>query len=145
MNSETFFLDVNIAMYAAGKPHPLREPCVWVMAEVAQGRIDVAIDVEIIQEILYRFGALRQWSTAVAMAESLMTLVPTILSVNEVDIRPAVELFNQFAPQGVTARDLLHAAVMQNNGLSRIISADSHYDLLPGIERLDPRDLFNQA
>ena len=53
------FLDVNIPMYAAGQTHPYREPCAWLMTQVARGRIAAAIDTEIIQEVLYRYGALR--------------------------------------------------------------------------------------
>ena len=39
---------------------------------------------------------------------------------------------------GVSARDLVHAAVMQRLGANRIISADTDFDNLAGIERLGP-------
>ena len=39
---------------------------------------------------------------------------------------------------GVSARDLVHAAVMQRLGVSRIISADTDFDRLESIDRLDP-------
>ena len=42
------------------------------------------------------------------------------------------------ATDGVSARDLVHAAVMQRLGVSRIISADTDFDRLEGIDRLDP-------
>ncbi len=35
------------------------------------------------------------------------------------------------------ARDVVHAAVMQNHGLTHIISADEHFDRIVGIRRLD--------
>ena len=39
---------------------------------------------------------------------------------------------------GVSTRDLVHAAVMQRLGVSRVISADTGFDRLEDIERLDP-------
>ena len=36
----------------------------------------------------------------------------------------------------LSARDALHAAVMQKAGVSRIFSFDDGFDSLPGIERL---------
>ena len=38
----------------------------------------------------------------------------------------------------ISARDLLHAAVMQRLGTDRIISVDTDFDRLPDITRLDP-------
>lgn len=139
------FLDVNIPMYASGKDHPHKEPCVWIMTEVAEGRLDIVIDTEVIQEVLYRYGAITRWQTGVAMAKDLMRLVPNIYPVERDDVRLAVELFQIYGSKGVTARDTLHAAVMMNRDLSEILSTDSHFDLIEGIRRLEPNVLFRQS
>ena len=39
----------------------------------------------------------------------------------------------------LSARDLLHVAVMTNNGVDCIISADADFDQVPHLKRLDPR------
>ena len=49
------FIDVNIPMYAAGTPHPLREPSQRVIMAIAIGRLDAVTDAEVLQEILYRY------------------------------------------------------------------------------------------
>jgi predicted nucleic acid-binding protein len=139
------FLDVNIPMYAAGREHPYKESCAWVMTEIAEGRIAAAIDTEIIQEVLYRYGALRQWRIGVSLAENLLKIVPTVYPIQLDDIRLAVRLFEQYAPKGIPARDVLHVAVMRNNGLSQIISTDTHLDAIREIQRLDPKVLFTKA
>jgi predicted nucleic acid-binding protein len=54
-------------------------------------------------------------------------------------------LFKQYAHQGPTARDVIHVAVMRNNGLSRIVTTDEHFERFEGIKRLDPLLLFSQA
>lgn len=145
MNGATILLDVSIPMYAAGQDHPYKQACVWVMTEIAERRIDAAIDAETVQEILYRYGALRQWNVAVALATSLLDIVPIVFAVTPADARRAVDLFARYAPLGVTARDLLHAAVMLNNGLTTTISTDQHFDRLEGVRRLDPLDIYPAA
>lgn len=136
------FLDVNIPMYAGGKDYRYKESCVWIMTRVAEGKLAVATDTEAIQEILYRYGAIERWETGAAMANNLMQLVPEIYPVDLEDLRRAVELFQTYGPEGITARDVLHAAVMMNRGLKEILSTDSHFDQIEGITRVDPETLF---
>lgn len=138
-------LDTNVPMYAAGAQHAYRDACRWIMTEVAHGRLQVAIDVECIQEILYRYGALGRPADAVTMAIDLLAIVPNVLPVTLADVRAALALYQQHAPQGVRSRDVIHAAVMIGNGLTEIISADRHFDLVAGIHRTDPLDRYQQA
>ena len=142
MSKEIFFLDVNVPMYAAGKEHAYKTPCVWLMTEIAEGHIIVAIDTEIIQEVLYRYGALGHWQIGATMATSLLDIVPTVYPILVADAREVVELFKRYAKQGVKARDPIHVAVMSNNALTKIISTDAHFDRVEGIVRLDPQTMF---
>jgi uncharacterized protein len=96
----------------------------------------VAIDTEIVQEILHRFGAIGRPAIGIAMARSLLDIVPTVYPVTVADVRKAIELFEQHAPSGVMARDALHAAVMLGNGLACILSADQHFDRIAGVTRV---------
>ena len=52
------------------------------------------------------------------------------------DIAFAAGLADQYPELG--GRDLLHAAVMRRLGSERLISADTGFDRIPGIRRLDP-------
>ncbi len=54
MREDVVFVDVNVPMYAAGKPHVYKEACVWLLTEIGDGRLSAAIDAEIFQVILYR-------------------------------------------------------------------------------------------
>jgi uncharacterized protein len=80
------FLDTAVPMYAAGKPHRYRDACQWVLGEVALGRLQVLIDVEVLQEILHRYGALGRYVEAVSMVTRLTTLVPQVLPVTAGDM-----------------------------------------------------------
>jgi len=138
-------LDVNVPMYAAGGEHPYKAPCAWVMQEIAAGRLEAAIDTAIIEEVLYRYGALRHWQIGTAMARELLTIVPHIYPVKEEDVRAAVALFAEYGPQAVTARDVIHMAVMRSHGLTQVISTDAHFDQFENIIRLDPQNLFQKS
>jgi len=48
------FIDTNIPMYAAGTPHPLRDPCQAIIRAVAEGKLEAVTDAEVLQEIRYR-------------------------------------------------------------------------------------------
>jgi predicted nucleic acid-binding protein len=143
MAEPPLFLDVNVPMYAAGGDHPHKAACVWIMTELTAGRLNVVIDTAIIQEILYRFGALKSWARGTALAGSLLTLVPDVLPVGRAEIADAVALFGRFGPDGVSARDVLHVAVMRRHGIDEILSTDLHFDRLPGITRREPQALFD--
>lgn len=145
MITELLFIDVNVPMYAAGAEHSNRESCAWVMTAIARGDLRAVVDVEIIQEIFHRYGSLSRWDVADKMALNVLRIVPVILPVTLADINETVELARQYGPTHVIpARDLIHAAVMINNGLGMIVSTDKHFDHIEGITRLSPQQLMQE-
>ncbi|MCP4360025.1 MAG: hypothetical protein GY796_18630 [Chloroflexi bacterium] len=44
MNEDIIFVDVNVFMYVAGKPHKYKEACVWLLTEIGNGRLPATID-----------------------------------------------------------------------------------------------------
>src|SRR5262249_39031360 len=135
-------------MYAAGAPHPLQVPCQWIMKQIALGQLAAVSDTEIIQEILHRYGSQRRYAQAASLASDLLALSSAacpMFDVTVADVRTAVALFPRYAPLGVPSRDFIHAAVMQNHGLTQIISPDPHFDQTAGITRLDPLAMHAQA
>jgi predicted nucleic acid-binding protein len=80
-SNEIVFLDANVAMYAAGGEHPYRLPCQKVMAAIAGDALRAAIDTEIVQEILHRYGALQRYAEAVTVASDLLAVVELVYPV----------------------------------------------------------------
>lgn len=145
MITEPLFIDVNIPMYAAGAEHPNRESCVWVMTAITRGELRAVADVELVQEIFHRYGSLGRWDVADRMALNVLRIVPIILPITTEDIFGMVELARQYGPaHGIPARDLIHAAVMKNNGLKLIVSTDKHFDRIEGITRIPPQQLMQE-
>ena len=138
-------LDVAVPMYAAGASHPYKAACGWIMTEITAGRLEVVINTETIQEALHRHGSLKRHAEAVNVANDLLAIIPRVLPIEVPDVQRAVTLFQLYAPKGVPSRDLVHAAVMHNNGLTTLLSPDAHFDQIAGITRLDPLVLYQQA
>ena len=136
MSRDRYFVDANIPMYAVGAEHPLKAGSVRLLAAIAQGRLLAVTDVEVLQEILHRYTSLGRRDEAIEVVELFLAVVPEVLPVNHQDLLRALQVHRQHPP--LQARDSLHAAVMYNHGLRYILSADRHFDLLPGIIRIDP-------
>ncbi len=134
-----YFLDTNVFMYAAGREHPLKVPCVAVLRRVAREELDVLTNAEVLQEILYRYSAIDELQKGLHLARLAVDQVAgEVLPVTLADMHRAFDMLERHGTE-ITGRDAVHAATMLNNGLTHIISADSHFDMIEGITRLDPQ------
>jgi predicted nucleic acid-binding protein len=61
-----------------------------------------------------------------------------MLPVTLLDMHRAFDLVDRYGIE-ITGRDAVHAATILNNGLTHIISADGHFDIIEGIIRLGPQ------
>jgi len=131
------FIDANVPIYAAGREHPYKQPCSRILRILADAPQSFVTDSEVLQEMMHRYLASGRWNlgreVVRAFAEAMCERVEPVYGE---DVILATELADRHP--GVSARDLVHAAVMQRLGVSRVISADTDFDRLEGIERLDP-------
>lgn len=135
--SPAAFIDANVPIYAAGRAHPLKEPCIQVLLLAAEHPQAFVTDAEVLQELLHRYLALRLWPQGQQVFQRFSELMEErVEAVQAEDVQRAAALAD--AHQELGGRDLLHTAVMHRLGVSRIISADIGFDRLPKIERLDP-------
>jgi predicted nucleic acid-binding protein len=130
------FIDTNIPMYAAGQSHPLRAACQRVIREVAAGHIEAVTDCEVFQEILYRYLKIGEQEKGFQIFDDFHRIMAgRILAVEEGDVRRARSLAEEY---DVSPRDLIHLAIMRNNGIEEILTADEDFDRVKGIKRIDP-------
>ena len=133
------FLDANVFMYAAGRAHPFKSPSVAVLRRVAREELEAATDTEVLQEILYRYAAIGESARGLHLARLAVAQVAgDVLPVTLADMQRAFDLVARYGTR-IRSRDAVHAATMLNNGLSHIVSTDTHFDLIEGIIRIDPR------
>jgi uncharacterized protein len=134
-----YFLDTNIFMYAAGRDHPLKASCVAVLRRVAREDLEALTNTEVLQELLYRYGAIGELQRGLHLARLAVDQVAgEVLPVTLVDMHRAFDLVDRYGTE-ITGRDAIHTATILNNGLTHIISADSHFDIIEGIIRLGPQ------
>lgn len=137
------FVDANIPMYAAGTPHPLREPARRVIRAIARQELEAWTDVEVLQEILYRYFHLGERSKGLQIFDYFHHLMAgRVLPVEEEDVVRARQLAEQY-PR-LSPRDLIHLAVMLRHRLPQIITADTHFDGVAEVRRVDPSGFPNR-
>ncbi|MHB1505671.1 MAG: type II toxin-antitoxin system VapC family toxin [Sulfobacillus sp.] len=131
----SIFIDTNVPMYAAGRPHPLREPARAALGAIAAGKLAARTDSEVQQEILYRYYAVHEMQKGMRIFDAYCDLMRGwILPVTEADVRTARTLLA--AHPALSARDIIHLAVMQTAGISRILTADRGYQSVHGVEAI---------
>ena len=137
--SPAVFIDANVPIYAAGREHPIKEPCARILMLAAEHPRSFVTDAEVLQELLHRYLASGRWGLGrevlQAFAEVMHGRIEPVYA-NDVD---AAANLADLHPD-VSARDLVHAAVMERLGADRIISADTDFDRLLRVTRLDPSE-----
>ena len=135
--SPAAFIDANVPIYAAGRESPYKAPCARVLMMAAEHPQSFVTDAEVLQELVHRYVASGRWALGRQVLYSFAEVMhDRIEPVYARDILEAAELADRHP--GVSARDLLHAAVMYRVGADPIISVDADFDRLPDITRLDP-------
>lgn len=131
-------LDTAVFAYALGGPHPLKQPCIDALAARERGDLEFHASVEMLQELLFhrmrkttRAKALTETRTARAACE-LYPFDSAILtrSMELIALHPSVR-----------GRDAVHAATALEHGIESVLSPDTAFDGIPGLTRIDPRDL----
>jgi predicted nucleic acid-binding protein len=130
------FIDANLIMYSIGNPHPLRDPCKNILEKIKSRKILGVTNTEVLQEILSRYFSVRRKTHGEIAYQSMLQICVEVFPVGVMDTDKALEILKTV--NGITSRDAIHAATMINNGIKKIISTDSHFDLIPEITRIDP-------
>jgi hypothetical protein len=131
------FVDANIPMYAGGAEHRLKARCVRVLQLTKESPDRFATSAEVLQEIIHRYTAIRRWKQGRELfADFASVLFERVHPIYIVDVLRAAELADTLT--NLSARDLLHLAVMHRLGIAQIVSTDEKFDDISGIERLDP-------
>jgi predicted nucleic acid-binding protein len=134
----TVFVDTAVLMYAGGANHPLRAPCLSFLSLVVEAEIPAVTSVEVVQEILHRFTAIRLPDTGAAMAEETLDLFAPVLPVTHAVMQRMPELTRRYPT--LVARDLVHVATCAEEGVRLIVSIDRGFDAVVEVTRVDPAD-----
>ena len=121
-------------MYLVGAPHPHKLDAQRFLERCIGERIALVTDAEVLQEILHRYVAIRRRDAIQPAFDALLAVVDDVFPVDRRAVERAKVIVLERA--GLSARDALHVALMEQNGVTRIASFDAGYDAVPGIERV---------
>lgn len=136
MSKRPVFIDANIIMYTVGAEHPLKKPSQTIVQKIIHEEIQAVTDAEVFQEILYRYWSQGKRKEAISTYQDFKVLLSVIypITLDEMDL--AKDLLLKYPH--LTPRDAIHVAVMWNQGIHDIYSADRHFDGISKIKRLGP-------
>jgi hypothetical protein len=129
-------LDANVFMYAAGAEHPNKAPSVATLEQVAEDKLEAAVNAEVLQEILHRYRAIGRWHEGRSVFDLARRIVPEVLPVTADVLDEARTILDAYP--GLMARDALHAAVVRIGPLEAICSFDRDFDVIEGLRRFEP-------
>lgn len=121
-------------MYMVRGPHVHKSDAQRLLEKFISERQSLVTDAEVLQEILHRFGAIQRRDAIQPAFNALLGVVDEVLPVDRVAVERAKEIVLGYS--GLSARDAVHLAVMENHGIDRIFSFDSGLDQFPGVTRL---------
>lgn len=130
------FIDTNIFIYASGDSHPHKDPSLRILEQIAVGKIKAVTSAEVLQEILYRYAAIKDTERGFAVFDNCLKIMPVVLPLTKEDIISCRQILQHYPL--ISARDAAHAAVMFGRGIKIICSYDKHFDLLKEIQRIEP-------
>jgi uncharacterized protein len=134
------FIDTNIPMYAAGGEHPFKNSCQDIMISAASGELDAYTDVEVLQEILYRFFHIRKKDWGFQLFDSFIRVMDgCIFPVSVYDLVLARQLAKKYEATDLSPRDLLHLAVMLHAGIRHIITTDKSFRNVEDVTVITPK------
>jgi predicted nucleic acid-binding protein len=143
MTAEIYFVDTSIPIYAAGKPGEHKQTCSRLLEKVEARELEAVIDTEVIQEILYRFHRLEMTRQGLELSGNVLRLGMRVLPVSKRDIEETLVLLERHSASKVPSRDALHAAVMLNNGITKVVTLDRHFgDAIKEVQRIEPSSLL---
>ena len=128
------FVDSNIPMYLVGAAHPHKEDARRLLERFVAERTPLVTDTEVFQEILHRYVAIDRRDAIKPSFSALLDLVDEVYSIQLSDAERARDL--ALGKRKLSARDAIHIAVMERNGIKRILSFDSGFDSVSGLTRI---------
>lgn len=121
-------------MYLVGTQHPHKVGAQRLLERCIGDGERLVTDAEVLQEILHRYTAIDRRDAIQPAFDALLGVVDEVFPVDLAAVERAKAIV--LGSPRLSSRGALHLAVMQLQGVSRIMSFDSGFDGFPGIARL---------
>jgi predicted nucleic acid-binding protein len=128
------FVDSNIPMYLVGAAHPHKLDAQALLESAIAAGERLITDAEVLQEICHRYVAIDRREAIQPAFDAILGLVDEVLPIDRAIAESAKDVVLRYP--SLSARDALHVAVMHGHDVTRIMTFDRGFDILPSIERL---------
>lgn len=127
-------VDSNVPMYLVGGPHPNKANAERLLEKLTLERQRLVTDAEVLQEILHRYAAIDRLDAIQPAFDAILRVVDEVLAIDNAVVKRAKEVVLGY--RHLSARDAVHLAVMERNGIDQILSFDAGFDIFPGVSRI---------
>ena len=127
-------IDSNIPMYLVGAAHPHKRDAQRLLEKLVSERQRLVTDAEVLQELLHRYVAIARPDAIQPAFDALLGIVDQVLAIDRAVVERAKQIV--LGNRHLSARDAVHLAVMEENGIDRILTFDTGFDGFPGITRI---------
>jgi predicted nucleic acid-binding protein len=128
------FIDSNIPMYLVGAAHPNKDASRRLLESCIERAERLVTSAEVYQEVLHRYRAIRRPDAIGPAFAALNGVIDEVFPVELGDVERARDLL--LAQPDLSSLDALHASIMRRHGIVRILTFDSGFDRIPGVERV---------
>jgi predicted nucleic acid-binding protein len=129
------FIDSNVFFYSMISDVKYGAACSTILKDVAEGRIKAVTSSLVLAEVvnaLHKYGLRELVRRSV---DAVCSLPITISAVDSLVIRDAVSVFEEVE---ISPYDCVHLAMMKRLGVNKILSADSDFDRVKWVKRIEP-------
>ena len=128
-------LHTTVLVYAVGDEQQLKAPCRRLLQAHADGQVEAATTVEVVQEFVHVRARRRLRADAVALGRRYAQAL-TLLMTGPDDLELGLTLFDRHPELG--AFDAMLAAVALNQRVDALVSADLSFAAVTGLPWRDP-------
>jgi predicted nucleic acid-binding protein len=128
------FIDSNIPMYLIGAAHPHKTEAQVLLERLIAAGQRLVTDAEVLREILHRYTAIDKREAIGPAFQVILGVVDDVFAIEKADVLRAAEIAQNSAL--LPARDAVHIAVMERQGIRSVPSFDADFDCWPGLKRI---------
>jgi len=128
------FVDSNVPMYLIRAGHPRKVEVQRLLERCVVERQRLVTDAEVLQEILHHYVAIDRRDAIQPAFDVLLGLVDEVVAVDAATVERAKAIVLE--RRNLSARDAVHIAVMERHQVGKILTFDTGFDGVRGIERL---------
>ena len=121
-------------MYLVGSPHPNKIAAEQTVAALIARQEKLVSDAEVLQEILHRYAAIGRLDAIQPAFDALLGLADEVFPIEPANVQRAKTIL--LGKYGLSARDAIHLAVMEQRGIQRLLSFDQGFDQYPNVRRI---------